>query len=209
MSKFKIIIFLILGVTVIAGLIVWHYLVSFHSITLNVRGEITSIVYKVVDNKDQPPLSTIKSTILISLQNGQYCVKPADTKYNTSPICFTVQDKDMSITIDPDYSDNYLEQLLTTQIDQIDSVITTKYSPIIASYTLIGGKLYGKGEWYGTTLTEKVAPSDRGDVYRVLLEKKGNSWVIVAYPQIVLSKLDYPQVPFTVLSDVNQLLGVY
>lgn len=209
MSKFKIIILSVLGFAVIAGLTMWHYLVSFHSITLNVKGEVTSIVYKVIDNKDQSSLKTIKSTVAMSLQNGQYCVKPTDTKYDTSAICFTVQNKDMSITIDPDYSANYLEQLLITQIDQINSVITTKYGPIIDSYTLIGGVLYGKGEWYGTTLTEKVAPSDRGDIYRVLLEKKGNSWVIIAYPQIVLSKFDYPQVPFTVLSDVNKLLGVY
>ena len=209
MNKKRLIIISVLIVAGIIGIAIWHYVASFHSVTFTMTENVTADLYQVIDDTPQPTLKTIHAPERNSLQNGDYCVRPTDNKYNTTPICFTVQNKDMSIAIEPDYSSSRLAELLAPEQSQINALIQARYSPLIDNYILKDGQLYKRGQWYGATLTERVAPSDRGDVYRVLLEKKGTAWTIVAYPQIVLSKHRYPNVPFSVLDAVNRLPGVY
>lgn len=209
MSKFKIILFVVIGVGLTVLFIIWQYMFSFHSVNFIVGKDVTVEVYKVINNKEQPTFQTVSANINLSLQNGDYCTIPIDSKYDTDPICFKVQDKDISVTIDPNYSKDYLENLLLPQLVQINSIVSSKYSSIINDYTFKTGQLYGKGEWYGGTLTKKVAPSDRGDVYRFILKKTDNKWGVVAYPQISLNKFDYPNIPVDILNSVNKLLGVY
>lgn len=210
MSRFKIILAFIIFIVFIVGLFVWQYIASLHTVDFTITSGLSAKLYKVVDSVNQEPaISTIDTSLSLQLQNGDFCAVPSGTKYNNTPVCFTVDNKNINVVIEPNYSTDYLAQQLPAQLDTINAIINQKYSAIISNYTLITGSLYGHGEWYGTTLTQKVDPSDRGDIYRVLLEKKNNIWTIIAYPQIVLNKYNYPQVPFDILTSVNKLLGVY
>lgn len=186
---------------------IWRYFASFYSVHINTVNNIGVEFYKVVSGKNQD-VKNIKSSTL-SLQNGNYCIKPSDTIYDNTPTCFTVASKDKTVNINPNYSTVHLAGLLSQELDQVNAVINLKYAAIIDNYIVATGQLYGLGQWYGTTLTTRTAPSDRGDVYRVILKKENNIWTVVAFPQIVLSKYDYPSVPFDVLSAVNKLVGIF
>lgn len=204
--------FLVLGliVALIGGLYVWQYVASLHQVSVNITEGLRVNIYQVVEGVAQKSSSSATGSIKLSLQNGDYCAKPNDPNYDQTPVCFEVSGKDVSVVVNPNYSSNYLKSLLPVEINAINSIITKTYSAVIDNFNLKTGSLFGHGEWYGGTLTQKTQyASDQGDVYRVLLKKTtAGTWVVVAYPQIVLSKYDYPTVPYNILDSVNRLTGV-
>lgn len=203
MNKKPIILASIVILAVIAGIITLSVVLRFHKITVSDPHNVSVSLYNSAD-KDKKTFATITSNTTLSLKDGNYCSVPSSTTYDTAPACFTVQGKAMSVTINPSYSEARLAALLPSEMTATKSVITTAYAAIISQYTLGAGKLYGQGQWYGTTLAQNVSPSDRPDIYRVLLQKSSGTWKIVAYPQISLSKYDYPQIPVDILRDLNK-----
>jgi hypothetical protein len=182
---------------------------SFHNLDIVMPNNLDATVYKVIDGKNQT-IKSLNTSTTLSLQAGDYCAVITDTKYDVSPVCISLSSSDASISLNPHYSDSYLASQLTSELkSQLHLIISQKYSAIINGYTLGNGQLLGDGEWYATTLTTKVAPNDRGDYYRVLLKKDGNTWQIIAFPQLALSRFDYPNVPVEILSDANRLLSSY
>ncbi len=208
MSRLKVIFFFIIATALVVGIFVLQYIFSLHSVKITLSNNVSANIYKVIDNRNEQPFRVIKSSSTLFLQNGRYCLTPSDSNYNSEPNCFIVDGSDTSINFDPDYSEGYLGHILGSQQETINNIITKKYSPLINSFTLKTGMLFRHGEWYGTTLTQKVAKSSQGDVYRLLMKKVDDKWSIVAYPQIVLNKYDYSQVPYEVLDKVNRLTGV-
>jgi hypothetical protein len=67
------------------------------------------------------------------------------------------------------------------------------------------GDIYDDGTWYGTTLTQKPASaSEQGDVYHTVLKKENGTWVIKAKPALILNAKEYPDIPFKILTIVNE-----
>lgn len=200
----------ILGVGIILLAVVpfvIQYLLSFSAVTFDVKSPAAARLYRVVGEENEQLSQAINNPVTIPLQNGDYCIEPTAENYETTPVCFTVQDKDLSIEVDPSYTRLYLEGLLQDQVGAINKLIEETYKEVIGGFVLNKGTLLGRGDWYGTTLTQKVAKGEQGDVYRVLLKKEGGNWIIVAYPQIILNKFDYPDVPYNILDKVNRLVG--
>ena len=195
----------IIAVGIIA-LVVWVEIASYHKLTIK-DGGIAASYYQVVNGANGTAQS-IKSDQTYSVKNGQYCAAPTDTNYNDDPICVTVKNGDATLTVDPAYSTDHLSILLTSDlVSQLTAIIGAKYQPIIGGYMVDSGQLFDKGEWYATTLTAVVAPQDRGDVYRTILKKDGDTWSVVVPPQIMVSKFDYPKIPLSILTGANQLPG--
>jgi hypothetical protein len=208
MSRLKIILLLSFGVLIVVALFVIQYMSTLRQVSFTVPNPVGGKLYNTTDGKKEQLPQTLNTAVVVSLQKGNYCVEPTDTKYDLTPICFVVENKAVSVLIDPNYSKDNLTELLTSEeLLTINTIIQDKYSAVIDKFVLKDGSLFGRGEWYGATLTERVARSDQGDVYRVLLNKKDGVWVIVAYPQIILSKFDYPDVPYSVLDGINRLVG--
>jgi hypothetical protein len=161
-----------------------------------------------VGDKKEPLSQTINSSVVLQLQDGNYCVESTNKNYSQTPVCFTVDDKDMSVVVDPNYSKDYLSELLPSEIDSINLLIQNTYKEVIDGFVLKQGALLGHGEWYGGTLTQRVARSDQGDVYRFLLKKTDGIWNVIVNPKIILSKFDYPAIPFDILDTVNRFVGI-
>lgn len=184
------------------------YLLSFHTVTLSVSGAPSARLYKLQNKKEEQVMQSINSATTLRLQNGTYCAKPTAENYQDTPVCFTVENKDLAASLDFSFTQLYLDELLKDQQASINKLIKDTYKEVIDGFVLKDGMLLGQGDWYGTTLTKKVARGDQGDVYRVLLKKSGDAWSIVTYPQIVLSKFNYPDVPYSVLDTTNKIVGI-
>jgi hypothetical protein len=190
---------------------VWflQYLLSLHTVTFSVSDNLVANVYKATDKEQQKSITKIVSgSSSFRYQTGSYCVKIGDKNYDTTPICFDIENKDITVTIAPNYSKVRLNELLDTEINTVQLAIKSAYKEVIGGFTIQRGALFGRGEWYGTTLTQKVAyKSEQAEVYRVLLKKDNDKWTTVGYPQLSLSKYKYPDTPVTILTSINKMLG--
>lgn len=221
-SKSRLLAIIISILVIIGGLglyAYWSYVNSFQNVTVDNPRNASISLYQVFeaddghdhDESEHHEINTFKDvTNRIDLRPGEYCLKSTDTKYSAEDVCFEVKDKAVSVSINPSLSSDYLDSLLTDDLkQQLETIVATKYAPLMNGYVLKSGALFNEGEWYGATLTTIIEPNDRGDVYRVLLHNESNEWKIVGYPQLYLNKYDYPNVPVSVLEATNKLVGSY
>jgi hypothetical protein len=201
---------------IVAAMVGYGYVTSFQDVTVTIKNPqntLTLELYKgVVDDHDieqtGPVLRTISATETFSVKKGSYVLLPKGQNIDTSPIAFSVDDKPYSQVIDLPYMDTYLKKLLAEEVDAILRSITNEYPTVNNRYTINAGKLYHRGEWYGTTLTSKENPDEYiyADTVRILLKKQNNTWTVASIPpEIVLSSPTYPNTPPYILKDINQL----
>ncbi len=204
-------------IIVIVGLIAagfaFKYYTSFRNVTIITKQpNLTADIYARNPNSDESnldtKLGTVKGTKVFSLQPGKYYAVPQDATYDQSQISFTVDTKDLTITVDPGYSEKYLTQKLNQELTAIKNVIATKYASIISGYTINQGKLYLDGTWYGTTIVQRSpGPGQLGDTYRTVLHKVNGTWQIAAIPEIVITAPEHPDIPASILTDLNAQSG--
>lgn len=216
MNKRNITIFIIAGIVtaaLIAAGLAYKYYSSFQKVTIITKQQdLTADVYERNPNSDSSnsdtKVGTVHGTKVFSLQPGKYYAIPEGTTYDTSQISFTVDTKDITVTLNPGFSQNYLAAKLAEELPAIQAVITSKYAPILSDYTINKGKLYLDGTWYGTTLVQNSpAPGELGDTYRTVLHKVNGTWQIAAIPELVISAPEHTDIPFSVLSDLNAQSG--
>lgn len=216
MNRKYTIIFIITGIAIIGligGVFAYKYYSSFKKVTVIVQQQdITADIYRRNPNNDDSGndtrVGTVKGTQVLSLQPAKYYAISEGDKYDKSEASFIVNDKDVTINVNPGYSSTYLTSILTQERSSIKAVITAKYSGILGDFTINDGKLYHDGSWYGTTLVQKSpAPGENGDVYRTVLHKVGNNWQFAATPEIILTSPSHPDIPFDILTDLNGQSG--
>jgi len=217
MSKKTTIIVIITGIIAVAlivGGFGLKYLASFHTVTIKVeRDDLTVDVYQAQPGVDEHDASsgikqgTVKGSGEFSLQQGDYYILPQGKKYDPTETPFTVKDKDLTVKVNPGYSDEYLAAQLTKELPAINSVITTKYPMATSNFKLNSGKLYNDGSWYGTTLVQYAGAGENGDVYRTVLHKVNGAWQFAATPELVISAPLHKDIPQNILSDLNSQSG--
>ncbi|HTJ73328.1 MAG TPA: hypothetical protein VL481_01925 [Verrucomicrobiae bacterium] len=217
MSRKNIIILVILGIAaaaLLAGGFAYKYYASFHKVTVTVQANDLSVdVYQQKPGVDEQDASsgvkqgTVKGTAELSLQAGTYFALPQGNKYDSSAVSFIVEDKDMTVTINPGFSEEYLGTLLQQELSSIKSVIIAKYPQATTNFTLNDGKLYKDGTWYGTTLIQNAEAGNNGDVYRTILHKVNGTWQFAATPEIILTAPTHKDIPQDILTDLNGQSG--
>jgi hypothetical protein len=217
MSRKNIIILVILGIiaaALIAGGFAYKYYASFHKITVTVpAADLTVDIYQQKPGVDEQDASsgikqgTVKGTAELSLQAGTYFALPEGNKYDTSAVSFVVEDKDISVTIKPGFSVEYLTDLLKQELPSLKSVIVAKYPQATTNFSLNEGKLYQDGTWYGTTLIQNAEAGNNGDVYRTVLHKVNGVWEFAATPEIILTAPTHKDIPKDILTDLNGQSG--
>ena len=146
-------------------------------------------------NENMKTTLIIIAAIVISVGAFTYGALTANPK-QTSDIVATPTPKQTKIDL--------LKQLQLEE-STILGVLTTAYPKITTDYNIAEGKLYDKGEWYGTTLTYRGKENLSRDTLRVLMQKKQGLWVLrTTPPQILLSTVEFPDVPKSVLMQINQ-----
>lgn len=207
----KLIALLVFVVLVIIG--AWSVLAyyhSFQSVQLTTDSGQSLTIYKGAyegDGHTTGRLGEVVRTVTDSqpfkLKKGSYTVALADPKkqYGTTIFRLTVGDEPVKKTIHPDYSATTLATQLPVEEPAIQRVLQAKYPQIGKTFTLADGSLYGRGDWYGALLKPKDPATD---IYRVVLQKKDNTWVLaVDQPEILISQIKYPNIPAAALNDVD------
>jgi hypothetical protein len=204
MNRKTIIILLAVLVVAIVGVGVILYLQSFKTVRFDFKKSDVFINVYRKDGKEDVKVASLDKTGELRLQSGKYFALPEGKGYEIASIPFEVKDKDIPITIDPALSMERLSTMLTAELPAIQSVLTSKYASVIPGFTLDRGELLKQGEWYITTLTQKTeTQSEEGDVYRTVLKKAKNVWVIKAKPALIVSAKDYPDIPIDILYRLN------
>lgn len=186
---------------VIAAIGIGTYVLSFRTATFDIIPENLGVTVRDLDNQEKGSLDQDGS---LQLQDGTYTATPNGESYSAVPIEFKIDGQDITVTVDPDFSESRLEELRKSEQPAITQVIQSTYSSAIGDFTIQPGTLYNRGEWYGGLLVQKpLGGGQLGDTYRVILKKENNKWIIAAEPKIVLSASDYPDIPRDILTNVN------
>lgn len=185
---------------IILGVIWTINYISTRAVTINFNDVSKVGVY----NKENQLLKVVsKSGQNIRLGPGKYKATYTATKgYSSSSKNFTVSD-DTTVEIKPVYSDEKLQELLKSQQNEINSVLSTSLRGI-NQYIIQPGELYSLGDWYGTILIYNGDNYYYADSLRVVMHKVKGSWKIVNNPpDIVVSKANYPEIPNDILDKIN------
>lgn len=176
--------------------------ISTRKVTINFKNVSKVGVYNK-ENQLQKEIS--KSGQSVRLSPGKYIATYTATKgYSSGSQNFNVSDN-TTVEIKPIYSDEKLQELLKSQLGEINSVLNTSLSGI-NQYIIQPGKLYSMGDWYGTILIYNGDDYYNTDSLRVVMHKAKGSWKIVNNPpDIIVSKASYPEIPNDILDKINHL----
>lgn len=215
MNRKQIILAVIALVSVIVIASVVFILSRFHKVEIVLeRPGITATVSRFdVNTGVSTEVSKLDSDKTLHLTKGSYYIEPAGENINTSQINFTVDSSSKTVRVDPTLSDEYYAQILNDEKSAIHKVITSTYPDRfkkgnVFEYKFVREQIYLEGDWYGAVLGAKLSdPRDVGDNYRLVLHKTDGKWKIVAQPELVLSAIENPDIPKSILDDINKLVG--
>ncbi len=205
MKKKIIIISISLVILIIISTILGYFL-SLREIDFQFSKNVSQIeIYKKQDyDKKTNPIKITESKKM-QLQTGEYVIIPTGTIINSKPININISKNDQ-ILIDPDYSLSYLSTIAYSSKNNIFKVLSDKYPDLIKNYEIKSEISYQKGEWFGGLLINKNStPNNKKDVYRFVAYKNNQTWEIINYPELLLSKSKYKNVPIEILNSINDL----
>ena len=180
-----------------------YYLTNFHKVSFTK----TPVVEKIeIFRRDPTERVTITDgSSPITLASGSYYAATLGSKVSREIVDFNVT-SDTVVSLDPSYSETYLDSLLVSESAAIQTEIESTLPKTISNYTLTQSHLYKKGEWFGGVLVNKKADNNNPkDTYRVILKKDNESWSMTTTPMIIFSSAALPDVPIDVLRKVNAL----
>lgn len=203
-------------IVIIAGILLFiNYNNSFQKLTVTIEGNqnIQAKMYLASSadgasetSHENTVITTIKNTETVRIKKGIYViVLPGQSDYKEVKKRVELADEKISITFDPDYTDSKLTALLQQQANDIQQAIFEKYPSMPSLYNINPGKLYKHGDWYATTLIYKDQSDDfLSDTLRLVVQKEDSAWIVVTNPpQIIVSKVVYPDIPSAVVDDIN------
>lgn len=199
-------------------ILVWlgaNYYLSLRTLTVNYENINSVSIFstkKLDERDDEKPIKTVAhSGKEIRLKKGSYVLQyDAKDNYQDYFMAIDLTDKHQVINLSPNYSDEYLDKILGGEVESIKKAIEEKYPKIKKIYDIQRGRLYKKGEWYGTTLIYKGDTTGsnlfKTDALRIVLKKENGQWAVKTNPPyILLNRYSYPGIPEDILRSVNAL----
>lgn len=155
----------------------------------------------------QVVLDGIENNKTHTLFKGNYIISYIpDDGYERKDIYVSLFDKERYIHIDPYFTEEKLDSVRKSEFRKIKTTLQQKLSAVEKNYTIYPGKLYGRGEWYGTTLQYMGNNPETADTLKVIMKKQNNNWNIITQPpSISFSKYHYKNIPQYILDDVNNV----
>ncbi|MGI6612178.1 MAG: hypothetical protein ACOX0Z_01195 [Candidatus Nanosyncoccaceae bacterium] len=173
----------------------------------------------VILNREGKDIRTIKTPTDVTLRSGDYYVRPVNTdKYSSVPIKISVKGSEV-FDLEFDFSTKYYEENFANDRDIVVNMINQRYSKIISdnNFSIDKGFFFNKGEYYVVSigLVGNIVQDTRqttavlkenvmiGEIYRVIFQKTDSGWKQVTHPELILSSVDYPNIPIDIIRQVN------
>ena len=189
-------------ILVIAVFIAVGYFLSLQKVTL-VYNPTQGDVYLTGD-RIEGRMSTTSGKEM-SLPKGVYQIHIAGDNAQPDTRALIVQEDPITQTVPISFPTKVLDAQLTKETPAIIEHITSKFPQMLSLYTVNRGKLYDRGDWYATTLTYIGSDKDNRDTLRLVMQKVSGQWkLITTPPRPLLSIVEYPGVPKTILDDINK-----
>lgn len=151
-------------------------------------------------------VTSLSSDTTTRLKEGSYYYIPKSENYSSDKVYFEVRDN-QAVEISPSYSSEFLAALLSKEQSAIRGVLIAAYPEVASRYVLGDERLAHHGEWYSVKIMQRVSGGNEPDVYRAVLKKEGNTWVIAATPQLILNISKNPSIPDSIIRQVNEPLS--
>lgn len=200
--KNRIILIIVIVLVIVGAVLGYLYFRSFHKVNIAFSPDMSATTIFTEKGEEIKKLS---SSGEISLQSGNYYTVPDGQKISKEKITFSIKDDNQTVSIDPDYSAEYLAVSLVNERDTIATTAKAAFPLIAQSYTIEQGTLYHHGEWFGALLTKNGDPRDQPDYYRIALHKENGTWKVIGTPVLVMTKADFKEIPANILKAINQL----
>lgn len=163
---------------------------------------LTDSGYTVEILKDDKNITSINSSSFVRLSEGSYQYVVKGDNYLDLATDFEVTKSTDEITIIPEYSDDYKQELLNKEEPMIRAALIEKYPTIFSQFHIYEISLYSKDKWAAGILAQTVDRRSSPDYYRFVLEKKDSKWNVVVEPQIAIKASNYPSVPKEVMNNL-------
>ncbi|OGL37415.1 hypothetical protein A3E49_02925 [Candidatus Saccharibacteria bacterium RIFCSPHIGHO2_12_FULL_49_19] len=157
------------------------------------------------DGDEDGAVATFSDSYSDNLRKSFYTlITQGTSEYEGETLDFEVSSNPVIINLTPDYTEEKLDTLLSSSHTEIIEAFKADFPTIPEEYTLVSGRLFGQGDWYGGTLI----PSDQlnKDILRFVANRRSGTWVIVTKPpQIIVSSVLHPEIPKDIVRGVNKL----
>lgn len=204
------VVFIILVAILITGGIITSLQLSKRAVMVKPIGTDYKVTLFEGNKKANKELSTFATTQEFSLYDGYYCYVVSGDKYNSDETCFAVYGDNKTVEIIPKLSDKYLDSILSSELPSINTAIQQSYGDRFTAYETIPGKIVVDDTWYVGILNERVVNAGEiADSYVFILKKTNGSWTVAVKPSLVISTVEYPQIPKEVAGKANTFLLQY
>ncbi len=208
-----IVILAIASVVILGGLL---YLNSFQKLTIIYGDQINGVkttIYRHEHDDDALPtdgdiVKEIANTTTFKLKRGSYLIVSSNTDdYAEKDQVVVLSDEPISIDVNPEYSEKKKKQVLNAESKSLRQQLAQQYPDTERFYTVGNEVLVNRGTWYGATLLpNSLVPEENKDVLRIVAQKKNSKWeYVMSFPEILVSKAQYPTIPAGVIKEVNRL----
>lgn len=203
MNKRTIITVLVSIVLVVGAFIGVLEFLSYKDVSVEFKQADTEItIYTSTDSE----VASLSAPATIKLKEGSYYYVPKGEPYSTEKVTFDITDN-QTLEVSPSYSSGFLATLLAKEQSTIKDVLYAAYPSLTSDYILGDEHLAHLGEWYSAKAMQRVSGGNEPDVYRVVLQKEGDTWKVAATPKLALSIADNTSVPDYVIRQANEPLS--
>ncbi len=180
----------------------WDYFVVQQVVTLQGSLGETVIFGRVIDSETGIDVELGRSTTepkTIRVHPGNYrAILDSGDDYVKKELSVRVSAATTISTEPLDYSETKLKQLLATETKALSGAIPASLNG--TTYSLFAPQLYLDGTWYAA----KLLPTDHTlDTLRIIAKKEGDSWKVVAGPEIIIPVREHKDVPESIIRNIN------
>ena len=200
----KIIIGISVAIFLIVGLIIFQA-TRIPKVNFSTEGNLKFTIYQATPSEFKSvEIATPQS---LSLATGDYYASARDqSDYSPEGIKFTVADDlKQAVKLQPSFSQSYWFKKYQADIDTIHQNLMDKYRSIIElyRYSISYGGFYQNGQYYAASIATVTNKQVVGNEYKVVFKHDSDGWKQITHPELILSSVDYPELPEEVSNAVN------
>ena len=142
----------------------------------------------------------------IRLKKGEYTLNTSGENIENKSKTIQIDDESKDIKVNFNYTLDFLQKIYQKEEPKILSDLYSQYPKIKSLYSVSGGAVYEKGQYYGAKLIYNQEKYEHRDSLRVLMKKNSHGqWKVISNPPMpILSSPDYPDIQPETLESINR-----